>query len=84
MHYIQIINTCTRDIPFRTGKSKEEQDALKETIAKTCRKAYLAKWRKQALLGTARRRKGPGKGRTVTSLGHHEGLVDLRKYHEED
>lgn len=79
-----VINTATRYVPVRLGKSKEELDAVAEVMLRTSRTAFLKQWKHQALLGTARKRKGPGKGRTLTSLKHKEHLVDLRRFREED
>lgn len=79
-----VINTCTRDIPFRTRANKERTDNALELIMEHAGKLLLSKWKHQALLGTARKRKGPGKGRTLTSLKHKEHLVDLRRFREED
>jgi len=79
-----VINTCTRDIPFRTRANKERTDNALEVIMKHAGKLLLSKWKRQALFGTARKRKGPGKGRTLTSLKHKEHLVDLRRFREED
>lgn len=78
-----VINTCTRDIPFRTGANKESTDNALKVIMKHAGKLILSKWERQALFGTARKRKGPGKGRTLTSLKHKEHLVDLRRFHVE-
>lgn len=78
-----VINTCTRDIPFRQGANKKRTENALEVIMKHAAELMLAKWERQALFGTARKRKGPGKGRTLTSLKHKEHLVDLRRFHAE-
>lgn len=78
-----VINTCTRDIPFRLGANKERTERALEVIKKHAAKLMLAKWEQETLFGTARKRKGPGKGRTHTSLKHKEGLVDLRRFYVE-
>lgn len=79
-----VINTCTRNVPIRTGASKERTENALEVILRMARGQVLSIWKRQALLGTARKRKGPGKGRTLTSLKHKEHLVDLRRFREED
>lgn len=78
-----VINTCTRAIPFRTRANKERIDNALEVIMKHAGDLILSKWKRQALFGTTRKRKGPGKGRTLTSLKHKEHLVDLRRFHAE-
>lgn len=78
-----VINTCTRDIPVRLGTNKERTKNALDVILKTAGKLMLSGWERQVLFGTARKRKGPGKGRTLTSLKHKEHLVDLRRFHAE-